>query len=241
LLIDINDIPELSGIAVASGTLTIKAGTRQRAVERSPEVRDHLPLLVKALRFVGHVQTRNRGTIGGSLAHADPSAEIPLTALALDATLIAQSVAGRTEYAARDFFQAAMMTALPPDQCLIEVRFPLWSEARVGTDFEEVASREGDFAIVAAAAQVALGSDGKCARIAAAIGGAAPTPVRLRALEAALAGTTLSESEVHAAVSRIVPLLEPNSDVHATADYRRRASCVLAERAILSARDEARR
>jgi CO/xanthine dehydrogenase FAD-binding subunit len=239
LLIDINDIPELIGIAVTGGTLAIKAATRQRAIERSVEVRERLPLLAKALRFVGHVQTRNRGTIGGSLVHADPSAEIPLTAVALDATLVAQGPTGRTEYAARDFFLTAMTTALPSDQCLVEVRFPIWDEPRVGTGFDETASREGDFAIVAAAAQVAVAHDGKCVRIAAAVGGAAPIPVRLHAVEGALTGTALSEADVRAAVSTIAPLLDPNSDVHATADYRRRASCVLVERAILAARDEA--
>lgn len=241
LLIDINDIPELTGIAVSGKNLTIKAATRQRTIERAAEVRERLPLLAKALLFVGHIQTRNRGTIGGSLVHGDPAAEIPLVAVTLDATLVAQSVAGRSEYRASEFFQSAMMTALPPDQCLVEVRFPLWDGPGVGTGFHEVASREGDFAIVAAAAQVALGPDGKCLRIAAAVGGAAPTPVRLGSFEAQLTGSRLADSDVRAALARVDAQLEPNSDVHATADYRRRAARVLAERAILDARNEAAR
>jgi CO/xanthine dehydrogenase FAD-binding subunit len=241
LLIDISDIPELVGIAVGPDGLSIKAATRQRAVERSAEVRARLPLLAKALRFVGHVQTRNRGTIGGSLVHGDPAAEIPLVAVALDATLVAQSAAGRAEYRAREFFQSAMMTALPPDHCLVEVRFPLWDESRGGTGFHEVASREGDFAIVAAAAQVALDPDGTCRRIAVAVGGAAPVPVRLRSVEADLSGKKVADAEVREALSGIDTLLEPNTDVHATADYRRRVARVLAERAILDARNEAAR
>jgi CO/xanthine dehydrogenase FAD-binding subunit len=241
LLVDINDIPELVGITVAGGYVAIKAATRQRAIERSPEVRQHLPLLAKAVRHIGHIQTRNRGTIGGSLAHADPSAEIPLCALVLDATFLARSAAGSTEYRAREFFQGAMTTALPPDQCLTEIHFPIWEQPRVGTGFEEVSSRESDFAIVAAAAQVALAPGGECTRIAVAVGGAAPTPVRLTSAEKALLGTKLSSGEVSAAVSGIAASLEPDSDVHATADYRRRVAGVLVERAILTARDEAAR
>jgi CO/xanthine dehydrogenase FAD-binding subunit len=241
LLVDINDVAELAGIAIAGDAVVIKAATRQRVAERSPEVRERLPLLAKALRFVGHIQTRNRGTVGGSLVHGDPAAEIPLVAVALDATLEAQSVAGRTEYRASEFFKSAMMTALPPDQCLIEARFPLWNGPRVGTGFHETASRESDFAIVAAAAQVALGPDGRCLRIAVAVGGAAPTPVRLGSTEAKLLGSRLADADVRAALSAMDDLPEPNSDVHATADYRRRVARVLAERAILDARSEAAR
>jgi CO/xanthine dehydrogenase FAD-binding subunit len=239
LLVDINDVAELQGIAVEGGSLALRAGTRQRAAELAPEVRERLPLLAKALRFVGHIQTRNRGTVGGSLVHGDPSAEVPLVAVALDAILIAESARGRAEFSAVDFFRSAMVTALAPDQCLIEARFPLWPEPRVGTGFHEVASREGDFAIVAAAAQVALAPDGTCARIAAAVGGAAPTPVRLGPVETALRGGRLADAEVRAATEGIDAMLEPTSDVHATADYRRRAARALVERAILDARDAA--
>jgi carbon-monoxide dehydrogenase medium subunit len=134
-----------------------------------------------------------------------------------------------------------MTTALPPDQCLTEIHFPIWEQPRVGTGFEEVSSRESDFAIVAAAAQVALAPGGECTRIAVAVGGAAPTPVRLTSADKALLGTKLSSGEVSAAVSGIAASLEPDSDVHATADYRRRVAGVLVERAILTARDEAAR
>jgi CO/xanthine dehydrogenase FAD-binding subunit len=240
LLIDINDVAELHGIALAGDALVIKAGTRQRIAEVAPEVREELPLLAKALRFVGHLQTRNRGTVGGSLVHGDPSAEIPLVAVALDATLVAESARGRAEFRAAEFFQSAMVTALAPDQCLVEVRFPVWREPRVGTGFHEVASREGDFAVVAAAAQVALAPDGTCVRIAAAAGGAAPVPTRLGPVEMALRGSKLADADVRAAMDRIDALLEPTSDVHATADYRRRVARVLVERAIVDARNEAR-
>jgi CO/xanthine dehydrogenase FAD-binding subunit len=239
LLIDINDVAELQGLARAGDALVIKAGTRQRIAEMAPEVREELPLLATALRFVGHLQTRNRGTVGGSLVHGDPSAEIPLVAVVLDATLVAESARGRAEFRAAEFFQSAMVTALAPDQCLVEVRFPVWTDARVGTGFHEVASREGDFAVVAAAAQVALDADGRCARIALAVGGAAPTPVRLGPAETALRGTRLADADVRAAVAGLDGLVAPTSDVHATADYRRRVARVLVERAILDARREA--
>ena len=239
LLIDINDIAALQGIAVDGDALVLGAGTRQRAVERSAEVRRALPLLAKALCFVGHQQTRNRGTIGGSLVHGDPSAEIPLVTLVLGASLHALSARGAATYDAASFFDGPMMTALAADECLVEVRYPIWPGERIGTAFHEVAARRGDFAIVAACAQVQLDRAGRCARIAAGVGGAAPTPVRLRGLEDALAGGTLAPEAVEAALAGIDEALEPDSDLHAGADYRRRVARVLLGRAIEQARADA--
>lgn len=240
MLIDINDIDELKGIAVKDGALVIGACTRQRQVELSPEVGENLPLLAKALKFVGHTQTRNRGTVGGSIAHADPSSEIPLTALTLDATFVAQSKAGGTTFAADGFFQFAMVTGLAPDQCLTEIRFPIWNGGgRVGTGFHEVSSRRGDFAVVVAAAQVELAADGTCTRAAIAVGGAAPAQVRIRGLEDALMSTNLDPGTVRDALALVDDAIDPDSDLHATADYRRRVARVLVERAILDAKAEA--
>lgn len=239
LLVDIDGIPGLDGIEARDNHVAIGAMTRQRAAELSPAVRDAVPLLARALRFVGHVQTRNRGTVGGSLVHGDPSAEIPLAAVALDAELEAEATGGKRAYAAASFFEGPMVTAIAPDECLVEARFPVWSGGRIGTGFQEVASRRGDFAIVAAAAQVALDGDGTCTRIAAALGGVAPRPVRIAALEDALAGTRLEDGAIDAALASVGGAIEPDDDLHATAAYRGRVAEVLLGRAIREARDEA--
>lgn len=241
LLVDINGIGELSGIADDGAALVIGACTRQAAAEASALVRDKAPLLARALRYVGHQQTRNRGTVGGSIANADPSAEIPLVAVALDAEMVARNSAGERHIAAGDFFHAAMMTALAPDDCLTAIRFPQWKGGgRRGCGFAEVNVRNADFAIAAAAAQIQLDSEGACARIHIAVGGAAPKPVRARDAEAALVGTGLEDEAVAAAAAGIAEMLDPESDIHADADHRRRVACVMARRAILAARDEAR-
>ena len=240
LLVDIDGIAGLDGIARRDGAVAIGAMARQRAAELSPTVQRDLPLLARALRFVGHLQTRNRGTIGGSLAHGDPAAEIPLVAVALDAELDAEGKAGGRSYRAASFFEAPMVTAIAADECLTGARFPVWEAGRVGAGFREIASRRGDFAIVAAAAQLALDGDGRCARIAAALGGAAPRPVRVAALEDALAGTRLEDAEIEAALPAVAAAIEPDDDLHATAAYRGRVAQVLLGRAIRDARGEAR-
>lgn len=239
VLIDINEIDELKGISVRDGMVAIRAGTRQRQAEQSPEVTENLSLLAKAIKFVGHTQTRNRGTIGGSIVHGDPSAEIALTALTLDAVLVAESKSGETTIPIDGFFEAAMVTALPPDHCLTEIRFPIWSGGKVGAGFHEVSSRRSDFAVVAAAAQVQLAPDGTCARVAISAGGVASTPVRLRAVEAALTGAKPDPAVIRDVVGLMEDEIDPDTDLHATAEYRRRVARVMVERAILNARREA--
>ena len=242
LLVDINDIEALQGIAAEGDTVVVRACTRQRHAELSSEVGERLPLLAKALKFVGHQQTRNRGTIGGSIVHGDPSAEIPLVALTLDASLRARSVASETEIAIDGFFESAMVTGLAANQCLTEIRFPVWNGGgRVGTGFHEVSSRQSDFAVVAAAAQVQLAADGTCGRAAVSVGGAAPTPIRLREVERALHSAVLDAETISRAAARIEDAIDPDSDLHATADYRRRVARVLVERAISDAAAEATR
>ncbi len=240
LLIDINDVAELRGIARDDSGLVIKACTRQCDVLADPLVAETAPLLAKALPFVGHIQTRNRGTVGGSIAHGDPSAEIPLVALVLDATLGVRGPAGEASRPIDGFFEAPMMTALAPDECLVEIRFPEWrGSGRAGTGFHEVASRAGDFAIVAAAAQVALDGDGVCRRAALGVGGVGPTPIRLGAVEDTLVGARLDAEAIDAAVELIDDAIEPDSDLHASAGYRRRVSRALLRRAVLDAAAEA--
>lgn len=237
-LIDIVRIPELSGIREEGGHLAIAAATRQATAERDPLLARKVPLLAKALPWVGHAPIRNRGTIGGSIANGDPAAEIALVAVTLDATLIVETVAGTSEVAAGDFYLGPMVTALPGGALLTCVRFPVWAQGRIGNAFQEVAARRSDFALAAAAAQVALDDAGRCTALALGIGGACATPVRIDAA-AALIGRHLEEGAVREAVEAATAGLETVRDQHASAAYRRRVAAALARRAILAARDDA--
>lgn len=240
LLIDINDVSELAGISVDGDHLVIRAGTRQSDTLASETVKSQLPLLADALSHVGHTQTRNRGTVGGSLVNADPSAEIPLVAQTLDATIVAQSIRGQRTIAAGDFFESAMATTLVPDECLVEVRFPIWSPENTGFGFHEVSIRDSDFALAAAAAQTILDGNGNCQKVSVAICGASPAALRLTTVEEALVGGDLSDDTINTACANIDDLIDPQSDVHADAAYRGRVAKVMARRAISDARDRAK-
>jgi carbon-monoxide dehydrogenase medium subunit len=209
-------------------------------VERDALVKKRLPLLAKAVPFVGHAATRARGTIGGSLAHADPAAELPLIAVTLDAVMIYRRKGVDGELAARDFFSGLMTTALPAGACLTAVRFPVWhGESKVGVGFHEVNARRSDFAFVAAAAQVALGESGRAKRIAIGVGATTDVPLRLAAAEKQLTGGMLEEAKVMAAVRDALAGHEMLSDLHASAEYRRRAAVTLAARAVADAKAQA--
>lgn len=239
LLLDINRIAALDFIAARDGHVAIGACTRQAAALAHETVRASVPLLAKALGFVGHVQTRNRGTIGGSIANADPAAEIGLAALTLDAEARASSVAGERVIALRDFFRGPMETALAPEDCLTELRFPVWREAAAGTGFQEVSVRHSDFALAAAAVQLAL-DGGRCCRIAISIGGADATPLRATDAERRLLGTALDARDLDDAGALVAKALAPLADQHASPLYRRRVAAALVKRALAEARDEAR-
>ncbi len=227
---------ELSGITRDGTNVAIGAATRQAEAARSGIVAADLPLLALALPFIGHDQTRNRGTVGGSLAHADPSAEIGLVAATLEARITATDGARDRQIAAADFFLGPMMTALEPGECLRAVHFPVWAgDGRIGAGFQEVSSRDSDFAIVAAAAQLALDKDGVCRRAAVAVANAAPTPVRLAALETALIDRRPDEEAVEALLPLIDDAIDPSSDLHAGAGARRHMARSLTLRAILQA------
>lgn len=238
-LVDIARIPELSCIRDAGTFVAIGAATRQVVAERDPVVARKLPLLAKALPWVGHAPTRNRGTVGGSIANADPAAEIPLVAVTLDATLVVETVEETSELAAGEFYLGPMITALPEGGILTSVRFPVWAEGRIGTGFHEVSARKSDFALVAAAAQIALDADGRCTALALGLGGAGDTPVRLDAVAENLIGSFLEDGTVRKAVEAATADLETADDLHASAAYRRRVAAALARRAIVDARDEA--
>jgi carbon-monoxide dehydrogenase medium subunit len=233
-LVDLNRIPSLAGIREEDGRLRIGAMTRQRTLEFAPLVRDRLPLLQEATTLVGHLPIRTRGTIGGSLAHADPAAEYPAVVAVLDGELVVRGPAGERILRPAEFFVSYLTTALRPDEVLVEVRLPM-APAGSGSAFEEFSRRAGDFAIVAIAALVQADGD-RChlARLAAA--GAGPTPIRLRAAEEILERDGLSDRTLQAAAERAAELVEPESDIHASAAYRRQLTRVLTRRALFRAR-----
>ncbi|MGE5526245.1 MAG: FAD binding domain-containing protein, partial [Rhodospirillaceae bacterium] len=213
----------------------IGATTRQQSVERSGLIAERLPLLAKMMPWIGHTATRARGTVGGSLANADPAAELELAAITLDATLTYRLAGKSVDTPASEFFLGAMTTALPAGACLAAVRFPAWPEHRIGTGFHEVSARRSDFAFASAAAQVAVDEDGTCRRIAVGVGAVTESPLRLLEVERQLTGTRLEDSKVRDVVRGALADIETMSDLHATADYRRRVAAKLAMRAILDA------
>ncbi|MEK7436688.1 MAG: FAD binding domain-containing protein [Pseudomonadota bacterium] len=249
-LIDIGRLAELQRVsapadssAQGDGVFVVGAGVRQAVMEREPLARANLPLMAKALRWVGHAQTRNRGTIGGSIVHGDVSAEIALVACVLDALLELHDTSGVTEIPAREFFQAPMITAILPEQCLAEIRFPVWRAVgggvRPGCAFDEVSVRHGDFALVSACAQLELDADGRCLRLELGLGGAASVPLALPELSAQLTGSRLDEQAITAAAAAAADLADPEGDLHASADYRRHLARILLGRVLRAARQDA--
>ena len=241
VLIDINEIAALKFIAVEATAVRTGACTRQCVIERDTALAARLPLLLQALTWVGHIQTRNRGTVGGSLMHADPAAELPLVALVLDTALKLHSTAGVRTLAATDFFIGPLTTAARADECLAEIHWPLWAEQRTGSAFTETSRRHGDFALVAAAAQVALDASGRCSRANFGIGGGNSIPVAFAQIAKKLIGTLLDEPTITDAAHAAADAVEFSSDMHAGADYRRHLAAALCARALREARDHANR
>jgi CO/xanthine dehydrogenase FAD-binding subunit len=239
-LIDINEIAALKCVTCEADEVRIGAGTRQCTILDDDALAERVPLLRQALAFVGHVQTRNRGTIGGSLAHADPSAELPLVAQVLDARLVLRSRAGNRTLPAATFLAGPMTTALRPDECIEEIRWPIWRERKCGSAFTEISRRHGDFAMAAAAAQMAIGDDGVCTRAAFGVGGASPVPVAFPALARRLVGTRPVPAILRDIAGEAAATLEPGSDTHASAAYRRHLAGVLLQRVLQSACEAAR-
>jgi carbon-monoxide dehydrogenase medium subunit len=237
-LIDINRIVELSYIRPDGDAISIGATTRQCLVERDALIAADLPLLARAISFVGHAATRARGTIGGSLAHADPAAELPLIAITLDAVFTYRAGGHTEKIGARDFYIGPMTTSLPSYAVLTSVQFPKWL-GKVGVGFYEVNARRSDFAFVATAAQVELTDDGRCKRIAIGVGATTDFPIRLANAEERLKGSTLDAAIVKGAVIEALADLVPLSDLHASAEYRRRVTADLATCAVIDARSHA--
>jgi CO/xanthine dehydrogenase FAD-binding subunit len=240
-LVDIARISVLSSIREHEGHLAIGAATRQSVVERDAVVAARLPLLAAAIPWVGHTATRARGTIGGSLAHGDPAAELALIAVTLDAMLTFRKAGQDGEIAASEFFLGPTVTALPSAACLTNVRFPIWREWRVGVGFHEVNARRSDFAFASAAAQVAFDADGICCRAAFGIGAITDSPFRLHDIEQTMIGQRPEPAKMRPAIEAALADIDVNADLHASAAYRRRVAATLALRAIADACESAKR
>ncbi len=231
LLVDIARIADLNHISVGADGVRLGALVRWRDIERHPTLRTVHPLLVEAIGHVAHYQIRNRGTVGGSLAHADPAAELPGIAVTCEAQIIVVGSAGRRAISAADFFLGALTTALEPDEVIVDVRLPRWPLERRFA-FEEFSRRKGDFAL--AGVTVFYDLDGRGHVIDPHIGaiGVTNRPVRLSAAEAALAGRAIDEAAILAAAAVADDGLDVSEDIHAPADYRRALLKVLLERAL---------
>lgn len=232
VLVDINRLPGLDGITTANGTIEVGALTRQDTVAHSPEVADQLPILAEAMRFVGHAATRNRGTFGGTVAHADPAAEVPAVLLALGGEVVAQGPAGTRTVDADELFVSYLTTALEDTEVLTAVRLRR-PPAGARWAFSEVARRHGDFALVGLAATAEPDGAGTCARARFVFFGVGLVPLRVREVEELLGSRPLGDEALAGDVGRAVAEAIPSvSDVHATGEYRKEVAAVLARRAV---------
>jgi CO/xanthine dehydrogenase FAD-binding subunit len=240
LLVDLNRIGELAYVRDGDdGGLALGAMTRTHELEVSPLVADRWPLAAAAVPFVGHRQIRNRGTVGGSIAHADPAAELPAVALASRAILVARSPRGTREIPAADFFQTYFTTALEPDEILTEIRVPR-PAPRTGAAFVEVSRRHGDFALVGAAATVTLNGEG-CVDAQVVLVGVGDRPVAVSAAGELLRGSEVTEETAREVGAEASGTIDPSSDLHASGTYRKQVASVVTRRALLQAAARATR
>jgi CO/xanthine dehydrogenase FAD-binding subunit len=232
VLIDLNRVHSLDYIRAEDGDVVIGAMTRQREAERSPLVMRHLPLLAAALPLVGHLQIRSRGTVGGNIAHADPSAELPAVLVALEGSVVVRSTKRTRRLGADKFFVSYLTTALQPDELLTEVRFP--AHEHQGTAFLEIARRHGDYALVGVAATVTMHGD-RCAGGRLVFTGVGPTPVRIPEAEAAILNQVLTDAVLAEVRTLVTERIDPEDDIHASTQYRKEVAGVLAQRALRTA------
>jgi carbon-monoxide dehydrogenase medium subunit len=231
VLVDLERVTELSGIQLVGPAVRIGAMTRQVDAERSALLAERFPVLVEGLRQIGYPAIRNRGTVGGSIAHADPAAELPVLAVALDASLVVAGPAGERTVAAADFFRGPFDPALGPGELLVAVDLPptdlTWA-------FLEMSRRSADFALVSVAVGLRI-EDGRCRRARIVVGAAHPHPIRLRDAEYALVGARVDPELAADVAGRAVAALRPAGDVQGSAEYRRHVAAVLLRRAIVHA------
>lgn len=238
VLIDINGVGELSGVSVTDGWVGIGAMTREYVAEESATVADAVPLLAAALPLIGHEAIRSRGTIGGSLAHADPAAELPAVALALDAEFVVRSRSGDRVVPAAEWFEGYLTTSRRPDEILVEVRFPAAGPG-TGVAFQEVARRHGDFAIVGLAASLTL-TGGAISGARLAFAGIADVPVRAADAEELLVSERPSAELFEEAARRATDGIEPPADLNGSSEYRKKVAAALVRRGLQAAADNAR-
>jgi CO/xanthine dehydrogenase FAD-binding subunit len=236
-LVDILRLHEIAGVREVPGAVIVGATTRQARAEQDPVIKASVPMLARVLPWVGHPPTRNRGTIGGSIANADPSAEIPLVAMTLSAEIRLATIHGPKSMPADDFFVGPMVTSIARGECISAIRFPVWPQKRIGVGFFEVSARRSDFAFVAAAAQVALDEEGRCLDVSLGVGGVGDRPLRLDA--SSLVGGDLNAVSVSDAVKAATADIDAATDLHASAAYRRRVAATLCIRALEQARADA--
>jgi carbon-monoxide dehydrogenase medium subunit len=235
VIVDINRLSGLDAITTAAdGGLAIGALARHRALERSPLVRAENPLLAAAMPLIGHFQIRNRGTIGGSLVHADPAAELPAVSLLLGCEFLLARKGGERVVPAADFFLGYLATAVEPGELLTEIRFPKWRPGAAWA-IDEIARRKGDFALVGAAVSAELDGGGILRDLAIVMFGVGAKPHRIESAQALLKERHVDEGSLHALSQAIADELEPDSDVHASAQYRKEVGGVMARRALESA------
>jgi aerobic carbon-monoxide dehydrogenase medium subunit len=237
VLIDINGLRELSGVSVTDGWVAIGAMTREYVAEESETVAGTVPLLTAALPLIGHEAIRSRGTIGGSLAHADPAAELPAVARALDAEFVVRSQSGDRVIPAAQWFEGYLATSRRPDEILVEVRFPTAARG-TGVTFQEVARRHGDFAIVGLAASLTL-TDSAISDARMAFAGLSDVPVRAAEAEDLLVGERPSTALFEEAARRATAEIDPPADLHGSSEYRKKVAATLVRRGLQAAADNA--
>ncbi|MFZ1150715.1 MAG: FAD binding domain-containing protein [Xanthobacteraceae bacterium] len=230
LLVDLRKLSELRQITITDAGVALGAMVRWRDILDAPRLRQAHPLLVAAVEHIAHYQIRNRGTVGGSLAHADPAAELPGIAVTCEAEIVARGGAGPRVIAAADFFRGALVTALRPDEIVTEIRFPAWPRRR-RYGFREFARRRGDFALAAAAVAFDETEQKFCNVRVGAIG-VGDRPVRLNAAERALEGGVIAEAAVAGCAAAASSAVDPPDDIHASGAYRKTLIGVMVERAL---------
>ena len=240
MLIDINPLAELAGVKIdAAERVRIGALTRYRNLERDPATERNLPLIHEALPHIAHPQIRNRGTIGGNLAHADPASEMPAIVVALAGRLRAQSMKGERWIAAADFFVGALSTALEPDEMLTEVELPV-APLRSGACFMEVSRRRGDFAIIGVACTLRLDEQGRCAEARIGLCNAGDGPVFATDASEFLVGRKIGATEIEEAAELVQNAIDPGGSIHASKEFQRHIAGVLTARALATANERAR-
>jgi CO/xanthine dehydrogenase FAD-binding subunit len=239
LLVDIQHVEGLKGIAIEGDSIVIKAMTRHRELELHPEVQRLNPLIAETMQHVAHVPIRNRGTVVGSLCHADPSAEMPLLFVLLDGTLVATGLAGTRHIAAADFFQSFLTTSRRHDEIVIEARLPVLP-AGAGFAFDEVTRRHGDYALVGVGCVLARDGNGRAQNVRLAACGISDRPVRLQAAEAALNGSLLAHGDLVAAARASADAVTQTDDMNTSRSYRRRVLSGLIQRLVPIAASRAR-